>query len=188
MGLSVLVDHLDGDTQLADGSFDYSADVGRFIEERTWVEDMEHLGVGMEKAVASCRVQVCEDARQLTPSGAVECLEKPPMSAGRQSRLVVGKPGPPVAAEHPYRQVLVNDDHLSTLARISPQNQSLRRRAADQPRSLRPGRPGALEVFGGQTAQQRSIRVGKARVTGLPVPTACLQQLLTDAHLAILPP
>ncbi len=106
----------------------------------------------------------------------------------RAGQLVVGEPGWPVAAEHPYCQVLVNDDHLSPLAgSVLRIGFSAAEQRISRARRVEGSLELSLEVSGGQAAQQRSICVGKRRVTSPPPPPAFLQQLLTDAHPIILP-
>ena len=76
------------------------------------------------------------------------------MPAGRQGEFVVGKPGGPVSAEHPYCQVFVNDYHLSASAgsvlgiRLSAAEQRISRaHCVEGSLEL------ALKVSGGQAAQ-----------------------------------
>lgn len=111
------------------------------------------------------------------------------MSAGEQGQLVVGGPSRPVAVEHPYRQVLVNDDHLATPAgSVFRVGFFAAEQRISRAHRVQGGLELSLEVSGGQAAQQRSIRFGKSRVASPSTPTPLLQQFLTDAHLASLPP
>lgn len=121
-------------------------------------------------------------------SGTVEGLEKPPVSAGRQGQLIIGEPNRKIAVEHPYHEVLVNDDRLAT-----PASSVLRvglfaaEQQISRANSVQGGLELSLEVSSGQEARQGSIRVGKSLVTSPPL-TPLLQQFPTDAHPTSLPP
>ncbi len=111
------------------------------------------------------------------------------MPAGGQGEFVVGKPGGPVSAEHSYRQVFVDDDHLAASAGSVL---GIRLSASEQRISRAHRVEGSLElilkVSGGQAAQELPVCVSKSRIARRAPPAALLQQLLTGDQPIILSP
>ena len=161
--------------------------LGSLVESRTRVENLQHLPVREAKGFPIRRWQRGERLRQLAARRGMDPLQQSPMGCGRDRQRLVGKPIGEQAEQGPDGEVLVDDDHStrcrSVVVFVWP--------AAEQGVRSADLRQGVSELVGQVPHHDPSKDLAAfrrdSRVTATALAPKLVEQILTGAHMTILP-